>query len=116
MLVGSVKGTTTLVCCSHFPILEAKFVRPSTAATRPLPSSWSAFFFLRDFIFKKTLFEKLQYLKQKLANCANGASASACCVQHVRALLFTRPLKTILSRNVWLIIDCKVFGKEWASR
>ena len=23
------------------------------------------FFFLRDFIFKKTLFEKLQYLKQK---------------------------------------------------
>ena len=31
-------------------------------------SSYSAkgqFFFLRDFIFKKTLFEKLQYLKQE---------------------------------------------------
>ena len=25
----------------------------------------AAFFFLRDFIFKKTLFEKLQYLKQE---------------------------------------------------
>ena len=29
------------------------------------------FFFLRDFIFKKTLFEKLQYLKQERIHAAS---------------------------------------------
>ena len=32
---------------------------------KPQQSDKSFFFFLRDFIFKKTLFEKLQYLKQE---------------------------------------------------
>ena len=42
----------------------------------PLTDFFFFFFFLRDFIFKKTLFEKLQYLKQAdLTDCQSELKA-----------------------------------------
>ena len=51
-------------CCLHTPHYRANF-SPQEVTSVTGTEFITLFFFLRDFIFKKTLFEKLQYLKQE---------------------------------------------------